>query len=58
MEEASKAEIREVVETNDRDVEMESLCYFPVFFTNLGKGEDPMEGGRGVLPSQNCGGIY
>ena len=26
------------------------------FFTGLGKGEDLMEGGRGVLPPHNCGG--
>jgi hypothetical protein len=25
-------------------------CVFLLFFTDLGKGEDPMEGGRGVLP--------
>jgi hypothetical protein len=28
------------------------------FFTGLGKGDDPMEGGRGVVPPQHCGGIY
>ena len=27
-----------------------------LFFTGLGKGEDLMEGGRGVLPPLNCGG--
>jgi hypothetical protein len=32
--------------------------FFPAFFTDLGKSEDPMEGGSGVLPPQNCGGIY
>jgi len=32
--------------------------FFFCFFTGLGKGEDPMEGGRGVLLSQQCGGIY
>jgi hypothetical protein len=34
------------------------MCFFLTFFTDLGKGEDPMEGDRGVLPQQNCGGIY
>ena len=28
------------------------------FFTDLGKGDDPMEGGRGVVPPQYCGGIF
>ena len=28
----------------------DDFCVRRAFFTGLGKGEDPMEGGRGVLP--------
>ena len=28
----------------------DDFCVCRAFFTGLGKGEDPMEGGRGVLP--------
>ena len=28
------------------------------FSTGLGNGDDPMEGGRGVVRPQHCGGIY
>jgi hypothetical protein len=32
-------------------MQLRSKCvFFSAFFTDLGKGEDSMEGGRGVLP--------
>ncbi len=31
-------------------MQLRSNCVFSAFFTDMGKGEDLMEGGRGVLP--------
>ena len=41
----------------DYDFGMNDFSVLRAFFTE-GKGDNPMEGGRGVVPPQYCGGIY